>query len=557
MKSIILKIAVLAMFLAVSCEGTQEEVEIHVESVSIEPEEITVKAGDTASLAAVVLPENATNKNVGWYSEDNSIVTVDNDGSLTAVSVGETRVFIVTEDGSKTAYCGVTVVDRDIPVESITVEPDSLSMVVGDIVALSVRISPDNATGKSVVWTSSDESIASVNEDGKVEGTGIGEADITVSSEQWGKSAVCHVTVGDNYVAVTGVAVSPANMTLEIGEQGKFTALIFPSYATEQSVTWATLDPDVASVSDDGTVTALSSGVAYITATTADGGFSSYSKAAVTGGNVVPEEWVLVPAGTFMMGSPETEENRMESEVQHEVTISRDFYISKYEVTNSQFADFLNEAGIGQDGMGEVTYPDKGTEVTETRQLIMDSSLDAGLGGQYDFGVHWDAEASMWKPADGCDNYPVIFVTWYGAMAYAAHKGGCLPTEAQWEYACRAGSSTAYFWGETSSEQNEYGWCYTIGDKAISVRLHPVGGKSPNGWGIYDMVGNVCELCLDWDGDYPEGPVTDPVGPDTGEWRILRGSCFLTGGPYSRSAYRDGYLADNPGAFVGFRIVKY
>ena len=131
-----------------------------------------------------------------------------------------------------------------------------------------------------------------------------------------------------------------------------------------------------------------------------------------------------------------------------------------------------------------------------------------------------------------------------------------LPTEAQWEYACRAGTTTALNSGKDltngtqCSEMGEVGWySYNSGEKT-----HPVGQKKPNAWGLYDMHGNVLEWCLDWNGDYPLAPVTDPTGPDNGTSRVIRGGGwnFIAGG--CRSASRSNYGPTYNSYFCGFRV---
>ena len=138
-------------------------------------------------------------------------------------------------------------------------------------------------------------------------------------------------------------------------------------------------------------------------------------------------ETVLIPAGTFTMGSPADEPNRGTDETQHQVTLSA-FRMSKYEITNAQYAAFLNAKSIGSDGKYAAgAYP--------TQALIYASS------SSYDWGLHYTN--NQWVPVSGYENNPVINVTWYGATEFATYIGGTLPTEAQWEYACR-GASTGH-----------------------------------------------------------------------------------------------------------------
>ena len=147
----------------------------------------------------------------------------------------------------------------------------------------------------------------------------------------------------------------------------------------------------------------------------------------------------------------------------------------------------------------------------------------------------------------------MIYVTWFGAKAYADWIGGSLPTEAQWEYACRAGTTTAYSFGDNESLLGGYAW-YTVTSTGIDGPS-PVGNKKPNPWGLYDMHGNVNEWCSDWLGDYGSGPDTAPTGAVSGRARVLRGGYWGNNARYCRSAYR--YPAGPDGAFysVGFRVV--
>ncbi len=240
---------------------------------------------------------------------------------------------------------------------------------------------------------------------------------------------------------------------------------------------------------------------------------------------------VLIKAGTFTMGSPTTETDRSSDETQHQVTLTQDFYMGKYEVTNAQFCEFLNDKCIGSDG--KYTTADYGTQI-----IVATDDMSV----KYSYG--------NWIPQSGYEDYPVVNVTWYGASEYAKWIGGTLPTEAQWEYACRAGSTTAYSFGDSSDSLGEYAWY----DNNSDSKTHPVGQKKPNAWGLYDMHGNVWEWCADWYGDYPSNAVTDPTGPTTGSDRVLRGGSWSYFADYCRSASR---LHRNPVYCIrnyGFRV---
>ena len=144
---------------------------------------------------------------------------------------------------------------------------------------------------------------------------------------------------------------------------------------------------------------------------------------------------------------------------------------------------------------------------------------------------------------------------WTFAIAFRSERGRkvCLPTEAQWEYACRAGSTTRYCFGDEESGLGEYAW-YSANS---GNKTHPVGEKKPNAWGLYDMHGNVCEWCQDWwkDGYYKESPVDDPTGAATGSNRVLRGGSWITPASSCRSAYRS-HAPGNGNFILGLRVSR-
>ena len=220
-------------------------------------------------------------------------------------------------------------------------------------------------------------------------------------------------------------------------------------------------------------------------------------------GGGVKLDMVLIPAGKFMMGSPSSEKNRRSDETQHEVTITKPYYMGKYEVTQEQWIAVM------------------GNNPSETTGAKL----------------------------------PVTRVTWFTCQEFLrrlnnrANGGYRLPTEAEWEYACRAGTTTTYSFGDRVTKDD-----FNYGGQSTK----PVGSYKPNAFGLYDMHGNVWEWCEDWYGPYPNGKVNDPLGSANGTHRILRGGRSGFAEWDSRSANRDNYGVTPNGGFPdgGFRLVK-
>ena len=230
------------------------------------------------------------------------------------------------------------------------------------------------------------------------------------------------------------------------------------------------------------------------------------------------------PAGTFMMGSPESEEGRNSNETQHRVTLTRGFWMLETPVTQEMWEDVTGE------------------------------------------------NPSNFK---GSKRLPVVRISWDDCQEYVKKLNGMgaapagykfsLPTEAQWEYACRAGTTTAYCFGEYSkSKLEEYAWYGGVRDneewntKIVEIlkngKTPPVGEKKSNAWGLCDMHGNVVEWCEDWFGSYPNGNVTDPTGADTGSLRALRGGGWHGSAVDCRSADRHGLNPAYQAGFLGIRL---
>lgn len=257
-------------------------------------------------------------------------------------------------------------------------------------------------------------------------------------------------------------------------------------------------------------------------------------------------EKVRIPAGTFMMGSPDTDTDAYPDEKpRHWVRLTKDFYLGKYEVTRTQYAEFLNATGVPEtvvDG-----YVMANVEGHGTQKLFKVN--------EWGWTPTWNGETGRWE-AEG--DYPMINVTWYGAKAYADWVGGRLPTEAEWEYACRAGTTTRYSFDGDASMLGNYA---VYRDNKVGEAPSRVGTKMPNPWGLYDMHGNVFEWCMD-SGDasanYPAAPteadaVLNPQVAE-GQFRVCRGGSWLYEANKSRSAYRLFGMPYNVYNCTGFRV---
>lgn len=319
---------------------------------------------------------------------------------------------------------------------------------------------------------------------------------------------------------------------------------------------YETSDPDVLFINDSGLAVARNAGMAIVKVSA-----ENYDVAAAEYEVTVAVDKIdmqSIPSGQFLMGSSDgtnqgdadgsginvtPEETYRESdEYQHKVRIS-EFRMGTYEVTNRQFCDFLNS--VCADDLG------RSGSVSKYPYLFL-------VKADKSAGCIWDRHRGIWCPVSGRDNCPAVSVTWYGAYEYAAWCGMSLPTEAQWEYACRAGSQSQYFWGESSDMYDKYSVALVNGLDMPSE----VGQKMPNGYRLYDMTGNVMEWCSDWYGPkfgYDLSEVSeDPVGPDfETEVKVLRGGSFLSQSVAElRSANRDNLRPAASLVYVGFRVVE-
>jgi formylglycine-generating enzyme required for sulfatase activity len=240
--------------------------------------------------------------------------------------------------------------------------------------------------------------------------------------------------------------------------------------------------------------------------------------------NSIGMELVLIPDGEFVMG----DDDQKRTSPAHRVRITRPFYIGTTEVTQEQYKRVTGEnpSSLSASGM----YREKVVGIDTSR-------------------------------------FPVETVSWNDAVAFCEKLSELegreyrLPTEAEWEYACRAGSTTKWCFGNAEARLQDYGWVNTdpIGEIQVeTLTAHPVAEKKPNAWGLYDMHGNVFEWVADWSSDeyYRTAPQDDPQGPESGKFRVLRGGCHVFGAAHTCSASRFGAAPDAQLAGSGgFRVV--
>lgn len=246
---------------------------IPVTSVSVNPSSSNIAVAATQQLIATISPANATNQNVSWNSSNTSIATVSSLGLVTGISAGTANIIATTANGNKKDTSIITVI---IPVTSITVSPDSANIFVNATQQLTPSILPLDASNKNVTWSSSNSLIANVNSSGLVTGLNEGKATITGTTEDGIKTDSCIITV--SAIPVSGVSLSPDSATIAVNTTQQLTDTVFPSNASNKSVTWSSSNTLIATVNSAGLVTGVTPGTAYIIVSTIDGNKKDTSK---------------------------------------------------------------------------------------------------------------------------------------------------------------------------------------------------------------------------------------------------------------------------------------
>ena len=242
--------------------GNTQPATVAVSGVSLSKTTLSLTEGGSETLTATVAPDNATNKAVSWKSSDASTATVDNSGKVTAVKAGTATITVTTTDGSKTATCSVTVTTKTVSVTGVTLDQTSLELQVDGTAKLSATVAPSDATNSAVTWNSSDSNVATVDGEGNVTAVKEGEATITVTTADGGKTATCKVTVKP--VQLDGLAVNPATLEIKEGEEKQLEVVFTPENFADKSVQWASDNINVVSVSGEGLIKALKPGTAKV-----------------------------------------------------------------------------------------------------------------------------------------------------------------------------------------------------------------------------------------------------------------------------------------------------
>ena len=242
-------------------------VKIGVTSVTLDKTDLTLDVNDTEKLTATVNPNDATNKTVTWKSDKPEIVEVDSNGNVTAKAAG-TATITATADG-KSASCKVTVNGQTtVPVASVELNQTTLELIAGKEATLTATVKPDDATNKTVTWSSNNETVATVDNNGKVTAKAAGEAIITAKVGD--KQVTCNVKVTAAEVAVESVTLDQSSLELIAGKEATLTATVKPDNATNRTVAWESNATNVATVDNNGKVTAKAAGEAIITAKVGD-----------------------------------------------------------------------------------------------------------------------------------------------------------------------------------------------------------------------------------------------------------------------------------------------
>lgn len=304
----------------------------------------------SAQLNAMVLPEDASNKDVNWTSSDVSVAMVSPDGNVYAIKPGQATIMATTVDGGFVALCKITVKPKEVIATAIRLSKNDETLAIGEALQLNAVLEPDNVTNKTIRWTSTNSNIATVNSDGLVKALTEGSTQIIATTTDGSNlSAICNITVEKQFIGITQIQIDPSNARIPIGKSIKLNVLITPNNASSKNVLWSSTNTSVAKVSQDGEVIAIAEGEAFIIASTQDGSnLSATCNITVHNDVILVSEIILNP-------------NNIEGEENETATINA--IIIPEDATNKQLRWYSSNDDIAVVNDGIVKLVKKGSAV--------------------------------------------------------------------------------------------------------------------------------------------------------------------------------------------------
>jgi len=265
-------IILLILLTITSCKKTSK-LNVTVKSIDITLQETKLEVGKEITIVANIIPTDATNKNMTWNSSNPDIASIDKTGKVHAIKKGKTTITVTTEDGKKSDKIELSIFEKEIKVESISITNANSTLEIGKEITIVTNILPINATNKNMTWNSSNPDIASIDKTGKVHAIKEGKTTITVTTQDSNKSDKVELSIFETVkeIKVESISITNAKSTLEIGKELTIVANILPINATNKNMTWNSSNPDIASIDKTGKVHAIKKGKTIISVTTEDG----------------------------------------------------------------------------------------------------------------------------------------------------------------------------------------------------------------------------------------------------------------------------------------------
>ena len=535
---------------------------------SLAQDSVEILKGSQYTIQTVVTPAHTDPGYILWQSTNKDVATVNN-GVVTAVGYGECEIQAICQ--GEFVVCRVFV--TEIPVTEVTLDQDYAKMEVGGQLTLTATVLPEDATDKTVTWSSSNTLVATVN-DGVV--TAVGPSDCYIRATCNGKQATCHIHVVEHFIYIT---LDQHEADLLPNHILTLTPTVTP-VPTDLKVTSS--NPAVAAArlaGDKIQVVGISEGEATIVVQSTDGEAepdSCYVSVYTLLGDVDCDGYVSISDVTALIDillgvdNPSYSLENADCDLDDEVTINDVTVLADALLENTPLPD-KNERVFTVNGVTFKMRKVKGgtftmgatEEADSDHQTFIASPEHQVTLSNYCIG-QTEVTQELWQavmgsnPSYGTTNpqYPVNNVCWLDCDTFIMKLNALtgrqfrLPTEAEWEFAAHGGTKSKGYVYAGSDDLDEIAWILTNSDNTC----HPVATKKANELGLYDMNGNIEEWCNDWYSLYTEDPVVNPTGPETGLSRMHRGGRWSGGEKYCRLSRRDGFHAGVVRNYMGLRL---